>query len=227
MYTMSSQKSDDYRSLKQSVSWLTFKTGLALITLLMTLSCSNTSDINASTSDKTFYGSSSDPYLDSSNAFDDDSSEWAVSDSDQAVIDDFLSLYLGEPQSGDLTNGEILVAGPAANLDVVISCQEGALYVVAGGLTGALATAVAGSGLFAAGVGVAGTSTASIPLYAAAGSMIGLAASAPSWSQCFGSLAYLGFILVEQGYLSVARGFQSVLQRPARNRDTAGTSTRH
>lgn len=195
------------------------------LTLFLALSCSESSEIASGSTEKIFDEYSSDPYLDSSNAFDDGNSQWGISESEQSVIDEFLAQYIGEPEYGDLTDGEVLVAGPGSSVQVAIGCREGSLYVVAGAFTGALATLVAGSGLFAAGVGVAGTSTASVPLYAAAGGMIGLAASAPSWTECFGSLAYLGLTLIQEGYFSVARGLQSVLRKPSRNQSYAGTNT--
>ena len=197
---------------------------LLLSLLLMSLSCSDANDISSNSTDKTFNNYNSEPYLDSSNSFD-DGNEWEVSESDQTVIEAFLAQDLGEPQYGDLTDGEILVAGPAASVEVVLSCSEGALYVTAGVATGALATAFAASGVVVGGAGAGATIPASVPLYAAAGGLIGLAASAPSWNQCFVGLAHLGFAFIQQGYFSAARGLQSVIQRPTRSGSAAGSNT--
>ena len=200
--------------------------GVALLScIFMVLSCSETNTVNSDSSNKLFDEYNSDPYLDSSNSFDDDYDSWGVSQEDQSIIDEFLAQDLGEPQYGDLTDGEILVAGPAVGIEVVLGCSEGALYVAAGAATGALATAFAASGVLVGGVGVGATAPASVPLYAAAGGLIGLAASSPSWSQCFVGLARLGFAFIQQGYFSAARGLQTVIQRPTRSRSTSGTTT--
>lgn len=199
-------------------------------TLLLTLGCINLfscSDMQTSpdgSSEKLFGDYNEDPFGESY-GYDEFEDTWSTSSDEQAVIDEFLSLDLGEEQVGDLTDGEVLVAGTASNVKVVLSCSQGTLYVAAGAAVGALATVFAASGVLAAGAGAAVTAPASVPLYAAAGGLIGLAASSGSWTQCFAGLANLGLQLAFNGYLSVARGLQGVIQRPQRQRTVSGAST--
>lgn len=198
-----------------------------LIVISCLYSCTGTEDLSSSQNEDKIFGDYSDDsyYHSSEDYFADDDEGWSTTGDDQALIDEFLSYDLGEPQYGDLTDGEILVAGPALGVEVVIGCSEGALYVAAGSATGALATVFAASGVLAGGVGVGATATASVPLYAAAGGLIGMAASSASWGQCFGGLANLGLNLIQQGYFSAARGMQSVLRRPTRSTSMSGATS--
>ena len=198
-------------------------------TLLLTLGCINLlscSDVETSpdgSSEKLLGDYNEDPF--ESYGYDEfEEDPWSTSSDEQAVIDEFLSLDLGEEQAGDLTDGEVLVR-PVSGVEVVLSCSRSTLYVAAGAAVGALATVFAASGVLAGGVGVSATAPASVPLYAAAGGLIGLAASSGSWTQCFAGLANLGLQLAFNGYLSVARGLQGVIQRPQRQRTVSGTNT--
>ena len=107
-----------------------------------------------------------------------------------------------------MTDGEVLVAGPGGALTAVLGCAEGSLYVAAGALTGALATTVAASGAVA-GPTVVATSSASVPIFAAAGGLFGLAVSGGAWAACAHGLAQLGTALYDAGgYDSAVRGLQ-------------------
>mgnify|MGYP000017617243 CR=1 FL=1 len=207
---------------------------LALVVLapLCFTSCSDVNETDSQSTSKLYSDENSywDDYEDNQygSPYDDDNS-WAQSENDlsandQALIDEFLAQELGAVEYGDLTDGEVLVAGPGYGVDVVLACSEGALYVTAGVATGALATVFAASGVVAAGGGVAVTAPASVPLFAAAGGLIGLASSSGSWTQCFGGLAQIGLGLIRQGYFSVARGFQQVLRRSSPSASNSGTA---
>ena len=167
------------------------------------------------------YGDSSrDSYLlnDDDDIFADDDSVDGAAKED---VETFLALNAGEATEYDLTNGDVLVAGPGGGLTAVLGCAQGSLYVAAGALTGALATTVAASGAVG-GPTVVATSSASVPIYAAAGGLIGLAVSSGAWSQCAGGLARLGTALFDAGgYDSAVRGLQLAIRGSGVNRRPA------
>ena len=191
------------------------------------LSCSDAQKSSDGSTEKLLGDYNEDPFGDGYgyDEFEDTEDPWSTDYDDQTVIDEFLSMDLGEEQAGDLTNGEVLVAGPGSSVQVVLSCSQGTLYVAAGAAVGTLATVFAASGVLAGGVGVGATAPASVPLYAAAGGLIGLAASSGSWTQCLTGLANLGIQLAFNGYLSVARGLRGVIQRPQRQQAVPGTNS--
>ena len=124
------------------------------------------------------------------------------------TIDRLLSLDAGEHSRWDLTDGSVIVAGPVYGVTAVLACTRGTLYVAAGTVTGVLATTFAAAGV-ATGPGVTVTASASVPIFAAAGGLIGLAASSGSWSTCADGLARLGVALFQEGgYDSAVRGLQ-------------------
>ena len=154
-------------------------------TLLLTLGCISLiscGDAQTSTDDSTekLLGDyNKDPFGDSY-GYDEFEDPWLTSSDEQAVIGEFLSLDLSEEQAGDLTSGEVQVAGPAFGVEVVLSCSQGTLYLAAGAAVGDLATVFSVSGVLVDGAGVAATAPASVPMYEAAGGLIGLAASSSS-----------------------------------------------
>ena len=163
---------------------------------------------------------------DDDDIFADDSVDGAAKED----VETFLALNDGEATEYDLTNGDVLVAGPGGGLTAVLGCAQGSLYVAAGALTGALATTVAASGAVG-GPTVVATSSASVPIYAAAGGLIGLAVSSGAWSQCAGGLARLGTALFDAGgYDSAVRGLQLAIRGSGRqsassDRDTSIAAT--
>ena len=145
------------------------------------------------------------------NSYNEADSTWIEDGQTSAYVDEFLSAQLGSLEMGDLTDGSNVVAGPGYGPSVVLSCAEGALYVAAGAATGTLATIFAASGVAVGGGGVAVTAPASVPMYAAAGGLIGLGLSTSSWATCIAPLAQVGLGLIQHGYLSAARGLQSIV----------------
>jgi len=182
-------------------------------------SCSDvmTSEGDDSAVDKTFGSYYEDPYNDTysvsdPDAYGDQSADGWYSEDEEALIDEFLNTWLGDPLEGDLTDGSTLVAGPALSPDVVLSCERGVVSVTHGVAVGALATALAASGLSLAGVGGTATIPASVPLYATAGGLIAFGLSGEAWSNCLFGLARLGFALMQNGYWSAARGVQNIVR---------------
>jgi len=213
-------------------SWTLFSLCLSVT---LSLSCS---DIAGSSSDegsvdKTYGSYYDDPYNDQYSVSDPEAfeadGEWYYSPEDEMVIDEALSIWMGEGQEGDLTDGSALVAGPGSGPEVILSCSEGLVTVAAGVGTGALATLLAASGFAFAGVGGTASVPASLPVYATAGGLIGLGLSSDSWFTCIPGLARLAITLWYNGYDSAARGLQSIVRqqrgaataRPARPSATA------
>ena len=187
--------------------------------------CSDALEVEQNILDKSSYHERSyydDPYADPYG----ETSEnpWGMHHDDEAVIEQLLAQDLGYLEPEDLTDGSTVVAGPGYGPSVVLSCQEGALYVIAGAATGVLATVFAASGVVAAGGGVAATAPASVPMYAAAGGLIGLGASSASWGRCITPLARVALGLIQNGYLSAARGIQELVFQMRRGSDAQSQS---
>lgn len=181
------------------------------LTLLLT-GCASTSDeqLGSEKASQSPYDYYEDPYESQ-----DPADAWAdaANEADYAAVQQLLAAELGEVEYGDLTDGSIEVAGPGAGPSVVLSCQEGVAMVTAGVATGVLATALAASGVLAAGGGVVATAPASVPVYATAGGLIGFGLSSSSWITCLAPVARLGLALIQNGYFSAARGIQSLVSQ--------------
>lgn len=191
--------------------------GVLLTLSVLNLSCSDLGGGgNGDSVDKT-YGSyyddpNNDSYSVSDPTFEGDTGSWYSSE-EEAYIDELLNAWLGDPEEGDLSDGSVLVAGPGASgPEVILSCSQGTVAVTAGVAVGALATALAGSGVALAGVGASATIPASAPLYAVAGGLIGFGLSGDAWGNCLLGLARLCWGLMTNGYASAARGVQSVVR---------------
>ena len=202
--------SADHRSRRYTSALIALR-GLLLLSMFSLSACSDVESLRDRDSIDKTYGSESyyDDYYQ-----DDDHQEQAFKADDEEVINQFLSTDIGQLESGDLTDGSLLVAGSnVAGPAVVLNCSTGVLYVSAGVATGVLATVFASSGVLAAGGGVAVTAPASVPIYATAGGLIGLGLSSSSWASCAIPLAKVGLGLIGNGYLSAARGLKSVVSQ--------------
>lgn len=197
---------------------------LFLISLCSLNACSDMESLEDEESVEKAYGNES--YYDDYNEYDDGTNqEQLLKSDDEEIIDQFLSTDIGQLESGDLTDGSVLVAGTgAAGPAVVLNCSKGALYISAGVATGVLATVFASSGVLVGGGGVAATAPASVPIYATAGGLIGLGLSSSSWASCIAPLARVGFSLIHNGYFSAARGLKAIVSQ-ARQDSRSDTQT--
>ena len=90
------------------------------------LSCSDAQTSSDDSTEKLLGDYNEDPFGDGYgyDEFEDTEDPWSTDYDDQTVIDEFLSMDLGEEQAGDLTNGEVIVAGPGSSVQVVLSCSQ-------------------------------------------------------------------------------------------------------